>query len=169
MAEIKSTLDIIMEKAEKFTLTEEEKHAFRRRELEGRIKGRIQKYVDGLLDLERFKEETAGFDEKDRPEAAGLMRAEALDRVRPGEKNQPLLDILSLAGMDTGPLNKLLLDYERKIEEEKERSKALAMERLRKRGISGSAVIPNIDADEEWLKALSELRVAFQEELKALS
>ena len=43
MAEIKSTLDIIMEKAKKFSVTEEEKQGFKRQELEGKIKGLVQK------------------------------------------------------------------------------------------------------------------------------
>jgi hypothetical protein len=169
MAEIKSTLDIIMEKAKKYTVTEEEKSAFRRRELEGRIKGLFQKYVDGLMDLERIKEETAAAGQEERRATLDLMRAEALDRIQPGENNGPLLDILSMTGMDTGPVEKLLLDYEKKIAEEKERSTALAMERLRKRGISGSAVLPNLDAEEVWLKALSEAGKAFRDELKAFS
>ena len=43
MAEIKSTLDIIMEKAKRFSVTEEEKKGFKRQELEGKIKGLVQK------------------------------------------------------------------------------------------------------------------------------
>ena len=49
MAEIKSTLDIIMEKAKKFSVTEEEKKGFKRQELEGKIKGLVQKALDGVL------------------------------------------------------------------------------------------------------------------------
>jgi hypothetical protein len=169
MAEIKSTLDIILEKAEKYTVTEEEKSAFRRRELESRVKGLVQKYVDGLLDLERLKEEVAAFDAKAQESAFELIRREALERIQPGEADRALLDILSMVGVNTGLVNKLLQDYEKTIGKEKKKGRSHALEELRKRGISGSAVIPNLDADEGWLKVLSEARKAFHEQVTALS
>ena len=51
MAEIKSTLDIIMEKARDINVSEEEKKAFQRNEFEGKARGLLQKLLDGLLDL----------------------------------------------------------------------------------------------------------------------
>ena len=66
MAEIKSTLDIIMEKAKKFSVTEEEKKGFRRQELEGKIKGLVQKALDGVLDYGRFQTEVVALQAKEK-------------------------------------------------------------------------------------------------------
>ena len=55
MGEIKSTLDIIMEKTKGLTMTEEEKTAFKSKEMEGKVKGALQKFLDGILDVERLK------------------------------------------------------------------------------------------------------------------
>jgi hypothetical protein len=169
MAEIKSTLDIIMEKAAKYTVTEEEKSAFRLRELESRVKGLVGRYTDGLLDLERLKEEVAALDAGALENMTELLRRETLERIEPGERNQALLDILSMVGMDTGAVNRLLQDYEQKIEKEEGRCRTLALERLRERGISGSAVIPNLDGEEAWVEVLSEAGKAFRAQVKALS
>ena len=74
MTEIKSTMDIIMEKAKKFSVTEEEKKAFRRHELEGRIKGLIQKYLDALVDLEKLKEDIGALRKEEPKELDQLIR-----------------------------------------------------------------------------------------------
>lgn len=168
MAEIKSTLDIIMEKAKKYSVTDEDKKVFKRRELEGRIKGLIQKYVDALLDLDRFKMEMAALEPGAQEEIAQVMRTEALKRVKPGVHNESLLEILSVAGMDTGPVQMLLRDFEERIHGEKAICEKTALEKLREKGISGSAVLPNLDGDEGWLKAVSEAERDFREKLKSL-
>ena len=168
MAEIKSTLDIIMEKAEKYKVTEEEKRVFKRRELEGRIKGLIQKHLDGILDSERLKEEVAALEEKERQEAAEIMRAQVLERIRPGEENGPLLELLSVIGVNTGSVKALLQAYEKRIAEEQEGFRKGALQALRAKGISGSAVVPNLEARKEWREALAEAGSAFHEQLRSL-
>lgn len=170
MTEIKSTMDIIMEKAKKFSVTEEEKKAFRRHELEGRIKGLIQKYLDALVDLEKLKEDIGALRKEEPKELDQLIRREVIERIQPGENNAPLLEILSsVTGADCRPVRKLLEDFDRKIEQQRLRREDALREDLRKKGISGSAVIPNLDADEKWGRGLSETTQAFKEALKAFA
>lgn len=168
MAEIKSTLDIIMEKAEKYKVTEEEKRVFKRRELEGRIKGLIQKYLDGILDSERLKEEVEAMEEKGRQEAAEIMRAQVLGRIRPGEGNGPLPDILSTLEANTDSVKALLQQYEKRIAEEQEGFRKGALEALRAKGISGSAVVLNLEAHKERREVVAEAESAFREQLRSL-
>ena len=52
MGEIKSTLDIIMEKTKGLTMSEEERTSFKEKELTGKVKGLVQKYINGFLRLE---------------------------------------------------------------------------------------------------------------------
>ena len=56
MAEIKSTLDLVLERTKNLTLTEEEKKSLQRKELEGKIRGWGQKYLDGLMRLSAVNE-----------------------------------------------------------------------------------------------------------------
>ena len=84
--------------------------------------------------------------------------------------NAPLLEILSsVTGADCRPVRKLLEDFDRKIEQQRLRREDALREDLRKKGISGSAVIPNLDADEKWGRGLSETTQAFKEALKAFA
>ncbi len=59
MGEIKSTMDIIMEKTKGLTMSEEEKAEYKQQELTGKVRGLIQKFLDGILDLDRLKVEVA--------------------------------------------------------------------------------------------------------------
>ena len=168
MAEIKSTLDIIMEKAKKFTVTEEEKKGFRRQELEGKIRGLIQKYVDGILSPEKLDEEVKSLCGDDPVTVGRLMREEAIARIRPGDDNQPLLDILSATGMETKPIKELLRTFHGELKRKRQRCENVAREELAKKGISGSAVTPNLNADEAWRNTLSETAHAFKEKLRSI-
>jgi hypothetical protein len=170
MAKIKSTMDIIMEKAKKYSVTEEEKRAFKRRDLEGKIRGLIQSYVDSLLDMQRLKEEIAELRHEVQEELERIIRKEAIDLIQPGESNAPLLEILSsVAGMDIRPINELLNDFNSRIGNEKTKHERVLLDELRKKGISGSAVIPNLDADEEWLRTKSEAARRFKQKLRSFS
>lgn len=71
--------------------------------------------------------------------------------------------------MDTGPVKKLLDDFDSRMEHERTKQEEVLREELRKKGITGSAVIPNLDADEEWLSARAEAIQKFKEELRAFS
>ena len=170
MVEIKSTMDIIMEKTKGLTMTDKEKQEFRRQEMEGKIKGLIQKYVDGLMGTERLKEAIANLRARKQEELEQLVRKETMALIQPGESNAPLLEILSsVAGMDPDPIMKLLDDFDSKIEYERAGREQVLREEFRKKGISGSAVIPNLDADEAWGKLLSEAKDRFRQGLKSLS
>ena len=57
MGEIKSTLDLVMEKTRHLTLSQEEKKIQIRIELNRRLQGLLQKYQDNLLKKENLKKE----------------------------------------------------------------------------------------------------------------
>jgi hypothetical protein len=169
MAEIKSTIDIIMEKAKKLTVTEKEKLAFKRKELEGKIRGLVQKYLDSFIDLDRLKVEIAPVQREGEEMVRELIEVDVLGRIQLGQDNEPLLDMLSKTiGMNIGPIRELLNQFEKRMDREKESREKMLEEELRKTGISGSAVIPNLNGDEEWLRTASELNQLFREKMKEL-
>ena len=167
MAEIKSTLDIIMEKAKKFSVTEEEKQGFKRQELGGKIKGLVQKTFDGILDSERFQVELAGLQVKDKDLVEPILEEELVTRIDLGPNSAALLGMLNhVAGSASAAIRKTMADFEKQAEKEKEFLRKAMLDRFKKIGISGSAVLPNLDADPEWLRARSELRRQLQERIR---
>jgi hypothetical protein len=167
VGEIKSTMDIIMEKTKGLTISEEEKETFRKKETEGKVRGLLQRFLDGFIDAERLKDEIGSLGEKRYAVAREALFRECKDRMEPGADNTILLDALENAvGLDITPIQKIILDYNQDLEQQKmDRNQAL-QKNLEGLGISGTAVIPNIHADQEWIRYLSEMKKGFQEKIE---
>ena len=169
MGEIKSTLDIIMEKTKGLTMTEEEKEAFRKKETAGKVKGLFQRFLDGFIDAERLKDEIGSLGEERYAVAREALLRECMGRMEPGADDTILLDALeNAAGLDIAPIRKIILDYNQDLEQQKMDRKQVLQENLKGLGISGSAVIPNIHADQEWIRHLSEMNKGFREKVETL-
>ncbi len=81
MGEIRSTLDIIMEKAKRVEVTEEDKAAFMRREVEGKIRGSLQKALDGFIDAQGLQSEIEVLGADRHEIAVAALRRECLERM----------------------------------------------------------------------------------------
>ena len=166
MGEIKSTLEIIMEKTKDLTLTEEEKKEFKQKDMAGKIKGIIQKFLDGILDLKRLKMEIAALEQDSQDEVTRLVIDELLPRIRPEEDNTLFLQILDAReGIDTTPVKELCEDFNKRLAKEKAVREKELMNILKNKGISGSAVIPNLNADPDWMNNISDMGKGFEERL----
>jgi hypothetical protein len=169
MGEIRSTLDIIMEKARDVEVTEEDKAVFMQREVEGKVRGLLQKYLDNFLDLQRLQEEVDALGPDGHEAAVAALRRECLERLTLEGDNQGLLDILSrVARMEMAPVETLLLGYREDLETKRAAREAALREVLRDQGISGPSVVPNLKADPTWIRDLDETRDRFHREVAGL-
>lgn len=167
MGEIKSTMDIIMERTRNLTMTEEEKRALKEQEMAGKVKGLVQRYMDGMLGLEKLMVEAASSERKDRDMLHRLLRQEAVERMEPAKDNERLLKMLQeLAEVNPEPMRQILADYEKRMARERKSHEDAVRERLKKRGIFGSAVVPNLEADREWQGVILEMKRKVTEALK---
>ncbi len=169
MAEIRSTLDIIMEKAKQVAVTEEDKAAFRRQELEAKIRGFVQRFQDGILPDDRLVEELKGIGIKEDPMVRDVFLDECFSRMAPEANNAPLVDLVrKAAGLPAKPLSAILKRYGDQTDQEKDRCMSEMMETLRERGISGSAVIPNLEANPLWANVRGKIKQDLLNDLTAL-
>ena len=167
VGEIKSTLDLVMERTKNLTLTSTEKQAQKDKDTENRIKGLVQKLLDGLLtknqlikEYERLKKEVGLSDNK-------LFVDEVLRRLDPGQNTQIMLEILKeCCGIETASfqavIDEYLKAYNRAVQKRTVQLKELLAEKY---SISGSAVIPNLDADEQWHQAAQDMLRQFENKL----
>ena len=166
MGEIRSTLDIIMEKTKDLKISDEEKEAFKEQEMTGKIKGLIQKFLDGIIDMEQLRGEVSGLVEKGGDMVKRLIREESVSRIELEGNNEPLFRLLEeITGSEVDSLREVLKAFEKRLEREKGTREQGFKKRLEKQGISGSAVLPNINADPEWSRYVSEVKEEFQERL----
>ena len=87
-----------------------------------------------------------------------------------GADNTIFLNVLENAvGLDVSPMQKMIMDYNQELERQKMGRQQALQKNLEALGISGSAVIPNIHADKEWIQYLSEMKEGFQEKIEKTS
>ncbi len=67
MTEIKSTLDIVMEKTKGLRMTEDDKDRFREEELSQTAQGLCRHYLDGQLDWKAVEIDFQGREDRERP------------------------------------------------------------------------------------------------------
>jgi hypothetical protein len=167
MGEIKSTLDLVMEKTKNLSLSAEEKQAQKQKETESRLKGMLQKYHDGLLnekqlisDYEALKKDSGLSDDTS-------MIDEILSRLDPNQDNQPLMKILErCCRVKPAAIETIIHDFRNAYQKAAGQRMARLKEDLaHKYAISGSAVVPNLEADEQWRRTDEDLRLHFEDKL----
>jgi hypothetical protein len=173
MGEIRSTLDIIMEKTKGLTASEEEKKAFRKKELRGKIQGLVQKYLDGLLNVGDIESTIESESAEQQSEMKILMIDILLQHLDPlddtAQDNDRVLDLLAKAlKMDIAPYFKLLEDMKQRMAGEKTARLRELKKQLAQKGVSGTAVEPNLLMDASWPAYIEGAKEAFQKRLRSI-
>ena len=156
MGEIKSTLDIVMEKTKHLSMSDEEKKAQKKDEAGKNIKGLIQKYKDRILDANQLEAEwndlKSEYGLKDRQ----LLVNEIIDHIRLDADNSLLITFLrDVCGQDTKPLEAVMEHYlEKKLEVIQARQQELRKDLADRYHVSGAAVVPNLEVDSDWTEAM---------------
>ena len=168
MAEIKSTMDIIMEKTKGLTMSEEEKVEYRQQELTSKVRGLIQKFLEGGLKLDKFKVEVAALSDKQGDAVRETIVEESIPHIQLGADNDPVFRILKeTADTDVGPIREMERAFIDRIAGERTDREKFLREKLEKQGVSGSAVIPNIAADPDWRQYVSDENETFRAKISS--
>ena len=147
MGEIKSTLDLVLEKTKNLTLSSEEKETQKQKEIQNRIKGMVQKYQDGILsksqlitDYELLKKDYAISQNHS-------LVAEVTKRIEPDQDNQPLLGLLQeCCSIDTATIETIIENFRTEyVTASQNRIEQLKEDLAQRYNIRGSAVQPNLD------------------------
>jgi hypothetical protein len=160
MAEIKSTLDLVMEKTRNLSLSSEERKEQKDKEISNRIRGLLQKFIDQTLSIENFKSEYQKLQkDHDLSGNVGLINM-ICDRIELEKNNQALFDLLSeFKGSDFERLKSILQEFQTASDEAARRRRKILKEQLAKTHfISGSAVVPNLEKDDDWRKEAGKIR-----------
>lgn len=169
MGEIKSTLDLVMEKTRHLTLSEEEKRQQKQKELRNRLAGLLQRYRDGKLDAQKMGEELDELLQSGEGPDESNVRDEIMGRIELGSDNGPWLSLLQTRyRIDPSGLQSVEEDYRQAVKVASARRKEDLKKQLQQyRRISGSAVVPNVDADQAWSKEKRSIAANYHHQLAA--
>jgi DNA-binding transcriptional MerR regulator len=174
--QLKSALDIALERASKLgRMSSEEMNAAKEKELAAVGESLAMRYLEGLpirdieLELAKHKEH--------RQKVVGYLVGGLIDRADP--LNREGFKAVSAAikhfiGTSTvaQQIESLLTEHrdelERTLNEQRSSVEAAELEKLKRRGISGSAVVPNIEASAEWIQVRESAISRYKKRLEEL-
>ncbi|MEJ5377620.1 MAG: hypothetical protein WHX93_13680 [bacterium] len=170
MGEIKSSIELAMERTKGLTFTEEERQRLQEDKERRLAQAIVSQYLRGemtLEDLERKRLQTTGSAllALDRalveslnmsPETFPLV-VEALERLL-GKGHRAILQKLKDISMEWGQL----------LQKQRRKIKAELREELARRGVGGSAVVPYVEGSTVWKKNVEELFTRFRDRLLEL-
>jgi len=165
MAEIKSTLDLVMEKTKNLSLSTEERQAQKGMEIQSRIRGLLQKFKDQALSAEKFKSEYRKL-QKDydlmETQNAHLIK-EICGQIELGKSNQALFELLAeFKVADLEGLTAVLQEFETTLATAAGQRRKILKDQLAKTHfVTGSAVVPNLENDDEWQKGAGEIQAKY--------
>ena len=160
MGEIKSTLDLVMERTRHLTQTKAEKAAQEAQEQQQRIGGLIQQFLDQILTPQELERKLDAMEAPELRSANSPLSRELLARLtldpdlHPDSEshNRALLGLLeTLCGVDSAPLAEVLAAFGRDLRAAREKRTIQRLADLAADyGIQGSALIPNLARDPQW-------------------
>jgi len=164
MAEIKSTLDLVMEKTKNLSLSDEERQGQKKKEIASRIHGLLQKFNDEALSVDKLRSEYRKL-QKDYglPEYAPLVK-EICRQIELGKDNHTMFELLAQFKVaDIEGITSVLHEFDGVIDAAaRERSKILQAKLAEEHFISGPAVVPNLEADKAWQEQAGAIRAKFE-------
>ncbi len=171
MAEIKSTLDLVMERTRHLSQSTAEKEAQRRGDFEKRLQGLLQQYADGALTAKGFSERASALQSEAGIESQHLVTQVVIRRIDPNQDSGPWLTLLEpLSPGICASLKEILAGYERRQTDLLKAGKETLRQELdRRHGIAGSAVVPNPLSSPAYQEDIAALKQETLSQIDALS
>ena len=164
MAEIKSTLELVMERTRHLTQSEEEKREQALAEFKNSLSGLIQKFRDGALRLDHFQKELRLLQDDAKVTDSGIIFDEVSRRLELDEDNAWAMAFLKeVFGINMDGVAAVSGEYLAAIDTAaRKRSNEIRKDLEEKHEIRGGAVVPNLAADPEWAGQRQHLRAHFE-------
>jgi hypothetical protein len=170
MAEIKSAIELAMERTKTLVMDDDERQALAAKEAEAKLRGLVRRFGEGLLTRDGFGDEFA------RITMDGAAKRALLIDVIAGEldfreEEGKLLELLTLGGV--GLSEELLRELEvlkKRCSDDLEMKELVIRQRVAERlgqaGMSGDALVPNLEAWDEWKEGREETMAVFRKRLR---
>ena len=155
MAEIKSTLELALERTKKMTISEKEKEELKQKEFSEKAKSLFYRYRDGHAPLNEIQREIERMDEKTSAGTRKFLLSQWIDALSLKDEDERLvkaIEWLKNGRMEEIPkqFRRLLSQYREEMERVKHEVRARLAEDLKKEGIEGSAIEPNVEESPLW-------------------
>lgn len=172
MSEIKSAIELALEKTKGLDLSREEKERLREEEIEQKARSLVTRYLEVDFHIRELEKELSRIDPEQRPQLEKLILQEFVRTIQLDRDNR-----LNFQGMEAlqpkaagllEELKKFIQRYQKKRQEEYSQTEKNLRARFTALGITGSAVQVNMDGSQEWETSLATFQPPFEKELRLL-
>jgi hypothetical protein len=168
MAKIKSTLDLVMERTKNLAMSREDREALQRKEWEDKARGWAQMLLDQKITLDELMKEFT-VESSCYSALAEILHVELTRHLDPDGDNRIILKALTeVLGLEVKPFTDFINDYHARYELYRQEHQGRLVSELKARGVSGTALVPNIDHDEVWQGFVKGLKDRFRQKIQAL-
>jgi hypothetical protein len=157
MGEIKSTLELAMERTKRLAVSEKEKDEIRQKEVLRKATSLFHRYREGHLSLNDILKEIERMEGKTATTVKEYLLSHWIDTLSLGDDNERILK--GVESLKEGSIaevkqrfDRLLSQYQKEKERVKEKAGVQLVETLKKDGVWGSAVEPKFEGSELWKK-----------------
>jgi hypothetical protein len=171
MGEIKSTLELALERTRKLAMTQEEREEIKRQELLKKATGLSHRYMEGHVPLHEILREIERMTGQEKSKVKKLLLSLWMEALSLENDHERLFDgIESLRGMKVSDVREkfqlLVSEYQverKKAEQDIERQ---VIEELKMEGISGAAVVPRLEGNPKWKERTQAMNALFRKRVE---
>ncbi|UCG14495.1 MAG: hypothetical protein JSU72_08625 [Deltaproteobacteria bacterium] len=173
MGEIKSTLDLVLEKTKHLTLSAEEKAEVRLQEALKKVPGYVERVINRVFTPERLLDEIQSFPQALQPRIRREIARQMCHTLDLSEKTDPLaeaLEVLAEPGWATllAEVRQSTSEYRQARVSVRQEAENRILTRLAETGVRGSAVVAKLEDDPSWKAEDGRLRHHCEQKLVAL-
>lgn len=170
MGEIKSALELAMERSKKYAISDAEREKIKEKEILQKAMGLFHRYKEGHFTLNELAREIERMDEKAREKVKETLLSQWLDALALDDDSKRFLDAIeSMKGRGLNEIKekfqKIIAAYQKETDEARQRMSQQLAEDLRSEGIDGDAVDPNVEGQASWKNLLDTVRRSHQGKL----
>ena len=172
MAEIKSAVELAMERTKGLRLSHEEREKLKEEEMQSKAAGLVNRFLEVDFHLRDVEKELAKFEPRQRKHLEKLFLQHLVEAINLDRDNDLILQgmeaFLPTSAWTAKKMKDLLQKYQLRKKDEFQKTQTDLLAALEGLGIGGSAVQPKVEGSPEWERAVEGFRPGFEEELKKL-
>ncbi len=172
MAEIKSAVELAMERTKSLRLSHEEKEKLKEEEIQSKAHSLVNRYLEIDFHLREVEKELAKVDPSQRQYLEKLFIQYLTESIDLDRDNDLIFQgIESFREGSKGSIQKmrdLIQGYQEQKEGEYLEAEKDLLVKLERQVISGSAVQPKVEGSPKWEEVLARFKPAFEEKLDKL-
>jgi hypothetical protein len=172
VAEIKSAIELAMEKTRDLVIDPEEREAMAIREIGDKVKAVLRRFAEEMTDHEDAAKELLKI-QADTSLKKSVMVDNLAGEFDVQKNNERLLLLFRTAGIDLqesirSELETLHKTFRKELEAREAVVREMIMANLAEAGIAGGAIEPNLSAWDEWHEEAGRIGKVFQERMEEL-